>query len=43
MNNTISLNSQYINAVIVLLLYLASYKSDSDDRTLLFEHWHRHG
>lgn len=43
MNNTISLNSQYINAAIGLLLYLASYKSDSDDRTLLFENWHRHG
>lgn len=37
MNNTISLNSQYINAAIGLLLYLASHKSYSDDRSLLVE------
>ena len=37
MNNTISLNSQYINAAIGLLLYLVSYKSYSDDRTLIVE------
>lgn len=37
MNNTISLNSQYINAAIGLLLYLASYKSYSDDRIMLVE------
>jgi len=43
MNNTMSLSSQYLNAAIVLLLYLASYKNDSDDRLLLVENWHRHG
>ena len=43
MNNTMSLSSQYLNAAIVLLLYLASYKNDSDDRILLVENWHRHG
>jgi hypothetical protein len=43
MNNTMSLSSQYLNAAIVLLLYLASYKNDSDDRLLLVENWHRRG
>jgi len=43
MNNIMSLSSQYLNAAIVLLLYLASYKNDSDDRLLLVENWHRHG
>lgn len=38
-----SLSSQYINAAIGLLLYLASYKNDSDDRIPLVENWHRHG
>ena len=38
-----SLSSQYLNAAIVLLLYLASYKNDSDDRTMLVENWHRRG
>ena len=38
-----SLSSQYLNAAIVLLLYPASYKNDSDDRLLLVENWHRRG
>lgn len=43
MNNSMSLSSQYINAAIGLLLYLASYKNDSDDRIMLVENWHRRG
>lgn len=42
-NNSMSLNSQYINTAIGLLLYLASYKNDSDDRIMLVENWHRRG